>query len=193
MPFNFAPTEVMTLGSIRRMQVGDMYTQPPMDFFNPPRTTPSFPQNLMRQTLNGLGRARALAFGDVPVNIPTGIPTSIPSGMPTSIPSGIYSGPAQQFPAQPGTTTVAAPSTLAVPHQSASNATPEHEQPSAAKIAIWGTLSTASMIVSTYHGYRRNNSLPWALWWGLMGAVFPIITPTIAVAEGFAKPKGHRR
>lgn len=52
---------------------------------------------------------------------------------------------------------------------------------------VWGILSTASMAVGAYHGYRRNNSVGWALWWGLMGALFPVITPTIAVAQGFGK------
>jgi hypothetical protein len=179
----------MTLGSVRSMRVGDYYTQPPVDFLNPPRTTPSFPQNLARQTLNGLGRLGGFAFGDVPVNIPTGMPVGIPQGIPTSIPSGIYSGPAQQFPAQPGTTTVAAPNTMAV----AAPAAPTHPALSPATRAVWGTLATASFVASTYHGYKRNNSLGWALWWGLMGSVFPIVTPTIAVAQGFAVRKGHRR
>lgn len=50
-------------------------------------------------------------------------------------------------------------------------------------------VDTASMAASAYHGYKRNNSIGWALWWGLMGAMFPIITPTIALAQGFGKRK----
>jgi hypothetical protein len=58
------------------------------------------------------------------------------------------------------------------------------------KIAIWwGILGTVSMAASAYHGYRRNRSIGWALAWGLAGAVFPVITPTIAVAQGFGKRK----
>ncbi len=52
---------------------------------------------------------------------------------------------------------------------------------------IWGTLSTVSMAAGAYHGYKRNNSVAWSLWWGAMGALFPVITPTIAVAQGFGK------
>jgi hypothetical protein len=56
----------------------------------------------------------------------------------------------------------------------------------------WYALSTASMAVSAYHGYRRNSlgdhPVAWALAWGLLGAMFPVITPVIAVAEGFGKP-----
>jgi hypothetical protein len=51
----------------------------------------------------------------------------------------------------------------------------------------YGVVSTASMAASAYHGYRRNNSIGWALWWGLMGALFPILVPVLAVAQGFGK------
>ena len=53
----------------------------------------------------------------------------------------------------------------------------------------WYTISTVSMAASAYHGYRRNNSLGWALWWGFMGSLFPIFTPVIAVAQGYGKRK----
>jgi hypothetical protein len=54
---------------------------------------------------------------------------------------------------------------------------------------IWGILAAVSMAASAYHGYRRNQSVGWAIWWGAMGTVFPIITPTIALAQGFGKRK----
>jgi len=53
----------------------------------------------------------------------------------------------------------------------------------------WAVLSTASMAASAFHGYRRNQTVGWALWWGLMGGMFPVITPTIALAQGFGKEK----
>lgn len=53
----------------------------------------------------------------------------------------------------------------------------------------WALLSTASMGASAYHGYRRNQSVPWALWWGLMGAMFPIVTPAIGLAQGWGTRK----
>lgn len=55
--------------------------------------------------------------------------------------------------------------------------------------AVWGMASTVSMAASAYHGYKRNQSVGWALAWGLMGALFPVITPVIAVAQGFGKRK----
>jgi hypothetical protein len=55
---------------------------------------------------------------------------------------------------------------------------------------VWGVLGTISMAASAYHGYKRNDSIGWALWWGFMGSLFPVITPVIGVAQGFAKPKG---
>lgn len=51
-------------------------------------------------------------------------------------------------------------------------------------------LSAASAGVSAYHGYKRNDgSVGWAIVWGVLGGAFPIITPAIAVAEGFGEPK----
>lgn len=55
--------------------------------------------------------------------------------------------------------------------------------------AAWGLISTASMAASAYHGYKRNDSLGWALVWAFCGALFPVITPVIAVAQGFGEPK----
>lgn len=55
---------------------------------------------------------------------------------------------------------------------------------------LWSVLSTASMALGAYHGYRRNQSVGWAIWWGLMGLTFPVITPAIAAAQGFGKRKG---
>mgnify|MGYP006992515553 CR=1 FL=1 len=55
--------------------------------------------------------------------------------------------------------------------------------------SAYAVLSVASMGISAYHGYKRNNSVGWAIWWGLMGSLFPVITPVIAYAEGYAQPK----
>jgi hypothetical protein len=59
-------------------------------------------------------------------------------------------------------------------------------------VTAWAALSTASSGVSAYHGYKRNQSIGWALAWAAAGALFPVITPTIAVAQGFGKRKSGR-
>lgn len=51
----------------------------------------------------------------------------------------------------------------------------------------WWILSAASVGLSAYHGYRRNNSVGWAIVWGLLGGIFPIITPAVAFAQGFGR------
>lgn len=53
----------------------------------------------------------------------------------------------------------------------------------------WKVFGTASMAAGVYHGYKRNQSVGWALWWGLMGGMFPVVVPVIAVAQGFGKTK----
>ncbi len=61
------------------------------------------------------------------------------------------------------------------------------EDASALGVVVPTILVMASSAASAYHGYKRNNSTGWAIWWGVMGAIFPIITPAIAVAQGFGK------
>lgn len=53
---------------------------------------------------------------------------------------------------------------------------------------IIGLVGIASSGLSAYHGYKRNNSIGWAVGWGFLGGLFPIITPAIAFAQGFGEP-----
>lgn len=57
------------------------------------------------------------------------------------------------------------------------------------KLTVLGVFAAASAGVSAYHGYKRNNnSAGWAAWWGLMGFLFPVVTPVVAITEGYGKP-----
>lgn len=42
-------------------------------------------------------------------------------------------------------------------------------------------------IAGAYHGYKRNDSVGWAIGWSLLGAFWPVTIP-IMVAQGFGKP-----
>jgi hypothetical protein len=52
-------------------------------------------------------------------------------------------------------------------------------------IVARGVLSLAGLGLASYHGYKRNQSVGWALAWGFLGACFPIITVAVAAAQGF--------
>lgn len=54
-------------------------------------------------------------------------------------------------------------------------------------VAVYAMLGTISAAASAYHGYRRNQSVGWALWWAAMGYVAPVITPAIGLAQGWGK------
>lgn len=56
---------------------------------------------------------------------------------------------------------------------------------------LWRIASIASTAACAYHGYKRNDSVGWAIGWGLLGGMFPVITPAIAVAQGYGKKKGE--
>lgn len=67
-------------------------------------------------------------------------------------------------------------------------------EPGAPEPAISTTamlLSTAGTVLGAYHGYKRNDSIGWAIGWGLLGGMFPIFVLPIAAAQGFAKPAGR--
>lgn len=53
---------------------------------------------------------------------------------------------------------------------------------------IFHIIQAASIGICAYHGYKRNESVGWAIGWALLGGLFPIITPAIALAQGFGKP-----
>jgi len=56
----------------------------------------------------------------------------------------------------------------------------------------WKAASIASAGAGAYHGYKRNQSVGWAVVWALLGGVFPVIVPAIALAQGFGKRKVGR-
>jgi len=55
---------------------------------------------------------------------------------------------------------------------------------------VHSILRPVSAIVSGIHGYRRNHE-SWgaALGWAALGFLFPVITPVVALAQGYAKEK----
>jgi len=55
---------------------------------------------------------------------------------------------------------------------------------------LFYVLDIASIGASAFHGYRRHNgSVGAAIGWGLLGGLFPVITPAVAFAQGFGQPK----
>jgi len=51
-------------------------------------------------------------------------------------------------------------------------------------------IMAAGVVGGAYHGYKRSRSVGWAVAWGLLGGMFPLITGGVALAQGFGKPKG---
>lgn len=54
----------------------------------------------------------------------------------------------------------------------------------------WGVLSLLSAAVSGYHAYKRyGGEAGWTIGWTLGGAAFPIITPIVALIQGYGEPR----
>lgn len=45
--------------------------------------------------------------------------------------------------------------------------------------------------IGAYHGYKRNESVGWAIGWALLGSIFPIVVIPVAFAQGLGKRKGR--
>lgn len=59
-----------------------------------------------------------------------------------------------------------------------------------ALIIAYNVLGIAGMGLGAYHGYKRNGgSVGWAIGWGLLGGIFPIIVIPVAFAQGIGKRK----
>lgn len=56
----------------------------------------------------------------------------------------------------------------------------------------WKAIQYASSGACAYHGYRRNQSLFWAVMWGFLGGVVPVIALPVAFAQGFGDKKNGR-
>lgn len=48
-------------------------------------------------------------------------------------------------------------------------------------------LSAVGAGLGAYHGYKRNESIGWAVGWGLLGGMFPILTTAVAFGQGFGE------
>lgn len=61
------------------------------------------------------------------------------------------------------------------------------EQPIGA--TIYGVGTMAATVALAYHGYKRNNSVGWALVWGVFGGMFWPVAAPIALAQGFGEKR----
>lgn len=59
----------------------------------------------------------------------------------------------------------------------------------AAAYAVAGVAGTA---LGAYHGYKRNNSVGWAIGWAVLGGIFPVIVIPLAYAQGLGERKRGR-
>lgn len=61
-------------------------------------------------------------------------------------------------------------------------------QPPRWLVVFYGFLRLAGSGLGAYHGYRRHNgSVGWAIGWGVLGGLFPIITTGVALAQGYGR------
>ena len=61
--------------------------------------------------------------------------------------------------------------------------------PLLAPVPAWRqALGTVSAAACAYHGYKRNDSVGWAVGWAFFGSLAPFLALPIALAQGYGKP-----
>ncbi len=187
-------TAVMTLGRLGRglgasAQISPEYRYDPMPGHR--TASPNQPQNLPRPTLqNGphaLGRLTRTVGNVVEV-------ASMSNLGKVSAMLGAADDPVVGMPEPPAPAGVP-PLEYQNPNDPYAQAvrmgymTPDQVKLSKTITLVMIPVRMVSSAASAYHGYRRNDSIGWAAWWGIMGTIFPIITPTIGLAQGWGKRK----
>jgi len=85
----------------------------------------------------------------------------------------------------PAPAPIAPATTSAVTTDTSSNGGSSGPNPLRGLLYVGGLIASAAL---TYHGYRRTQSVGWALVWGVLGgAAWPFALP-IAFAQGFGQP-----
>jgi hypothetical protein len=195
-----AGTAVMTLGNLGR-GIGAQIS--PQWFYNPMpgnRTaSPQQPQNLPRPTLQNGPHALGRVLGNVVEISALGNLGKVASMLgdapqpPPPVDPVLVDAPVSPAPPHPNPMMVDAPVYDArdpyAPMVEQGWLTPGQADAYRTWAKIMVFVRPVSAAASAYHGYRRNNSLGWALGWGILGGLFPLITPTIGLAQGWGKRK----
>jgi hypothetical protein len=58
---------------------------------------------------------------------------------------------------------------------------------------LWEIVRLAGMGLAAYHGYRRNNSIGWAVGWAVLAALSPPTSSIVVVAVAYSQGFGKRR
>lgn len=64
------------------------------------------------------------------------------------------------------------------------------QRPPAASILVHPLALTLRVLgtgLAAYHGYKRTGKVGSAVGWGILGTLFPVITNSVAVAQGYGK------
>lgn len=61
-----------------------------------------------------------------------------------------------------------------------------------ALMVAYGIAGIAGAAIGAYHGYKRNDSVGWAVAWSFLGSLFPVIVIPVAYAQGIGERKRGR-
>jgi len=56
----------------------------------------------------------------------------------------------------------------------------------------YGIAGVAGAAIGAYHGYKRNDSVGWAIAWAFLGSLAPVVVIPVAYAQGIGERKRGR-
>lgn len=69
----------------------------------------------------------------------------------------------------------------------------EERRTSQAIMAANYVIGSAAGLAGAYHGYKRNESVGWAIGWSLLSSLFWPIAVPVMIAQGFGKPAAMKK
>lgn len=143
-----------------------MFPDLSFNYLHPARTTPSFPQNLLRPTNKGCGEdcdcgpCKGDQKGALGMINASGLGGLARVAMRPLAGLGQTDNP-----------------------DTAIDGRPEYRTAS----IVLSVVATVCGAIAAYHGYKRNNSVGWGIAWYFLGAWFPFITLPVAFAQGYGE------
>jgi len=59
-------------------------------------------------------------------------------------------------------------------------------------MVAYALAGVAGAAIGAYHGYKRNDSVGWAIGWSILGSLFPVVVIPVAYAQGIGERKRGR-
>jgi len=90
----------------------------------------------------------------------------------------------------PAVTPTPATTTVLMPDGTVMSTTAPTSNGNGGPTTFWGAVRLGVIALAAYHGYRRNDSIGWAVAWAFLAGIAPPVVIGVAFAQGLGDRKG---